>query len=197
MASKPLCKIDGCGKVAYQRGWCNAHYKRWWRYGDPLGGSTPWGAAKTFILQAAVADAEECVIYPFYRTPDGYGWMKTPSGHLGAHVYVAILAHGDKPTPSHEACHSCGNGRLGCVNPKHIYWGTRSDNVKDAYRAGAQMGTRGRYGEDAAATKYSDEIIRQVREALNRGEPGVSISKRLGISNSHISRIKHGARLTD
>ena len=34
--TKRICSIDGCGKHAIKRGWCNAHYKRWWKRGDPL-----------------------------------------------------------------------------------------------------------------------------------------------------------------
>jgi DNA-binding transcriptional regulator YiaG len=37
MADKPLCKIPNCDKTSLARGWCNAHYIRWRKYGDPLG----------------------------------------------------------------------------------------------------------------------------------------------------------------
>ncbi len=30
------CKIEGCGKTAFCRGWCSQHYNRWQRHGDPL-----------------------------------------------------------------------------------------------------------------------------------------------------------------
>lgn len=30
------CSIDGCGKPMKARGWCNAHWGAWKRYGDPL-----------------------------------------------------------------------------------------------------------------------------------------------------------------
>ena len=33
--SKP-CAIDGCESPSKARGWCNAHYLKWWEYGDPL-----------------------------------------------------------------------------------------------------------------------------------------------------------------
>jgi hypothetical protein len=39
-------------------------------------------------------------------------------------------------------CHACGNG--GCSNPKHLYWGTSSENLRDAYAAGTR--TPGRQG---------------------------------------------------
>ncbi len=31
-----MCVIDGCGRPLLARGWCNKHYHRWNRWGDPL-----------------------------------------------------------------------------------------------------------------------------------------------------------------
>lgn len=45
MASPRLCSVDGCGKRAEKRGWCEKHYQRWKRHGDPaLGAFKPRGA---------------------------------------------------------------------------------------------------------------------------------------------------------
>jgi hypothetical protein len=32
------CQIEGCEQPSDRRGWCNRHYIRWRRHGDPLGG---------------------------------------------------------------------------------------------------------------------------------------------------------------
>lgn len=37
----PLCSIEGCGRPHIARGWCNNHWKRWRRHGDPLGMFVP------------------------------------------------------------------------------------------------------------------------------------------------------------
>lgn len=195
MANTRICTVDGCAASHFGRGYCVKHYKRWYKHGDPLAGSTEWGAAKRFIENAATAATDECITYPFYRNAEGYGWMRYGDGNKGSHVVVAMLAHGPKPTPKHEACHTCGNGHNGCVNPRHIYWGLRSDNVRDAYRHGTAFGGKhSPFGQAAHAAKYSDELIAHVKAALQSGETTTSVSRRTGISQSHISRIKHGAR---
>ena len=33
-----------------------------------------------------------------------------------------------------DLCHYCGNGK--CSNPRHLYWGTRKENVADSVRHG-------------------------------------------------------------
>ena len=38
MQATRTCSIDGCERCAEKRGWCNAHYKRWRRHGDPMAG---------------------------------------------------------------------------------------------------------------------------------------------------------------
>lgn len=195
MANNRICAVEGCSATHFGHGYCVKHYKRWRRHGDALGGSTGWRVAQKFIEDAAKTDSNECIAYPFYRNSSGYGWMLYGSSNKGSHVVVAILAHGPKPSPKHEACHTCGNGHEGCVNPKHIYWGLRSDNVRDAYAHGTAFGGKhSPHGQHAYAAKYDDDTISGIRTALLTGETMTSISKRTGVSQSHISRIKRGAR---
>jgi hypothetical protein len=35
------CSIEGCDELVLARGWCEAHYDRWRRYGDPTAGMRP------------------------------------------------------------------------------------------------------------------------------------------------------------
>lgn len=36
--SIPICKLDDCSKWARSKGYCQGHYLRWKRYGDPFAG---------------------------------------------------------------------------------------------------------------------------------------------------------------
>ena len=41
---------------------------------------------------------------------------------------------------------------------------------------------------------FEPEVVEQIRDALARGETGISIARRLGISKSSVSRIRTGQR---
>jgi hypothetical protein len=69
-----ICSIEGCGKPAYTRGWCAAHYFRFRRHGDPLGGRM-W-------LRESICAAEGCVQPILAR-----GWCVTH--------YSRFRRHGD------------------------------------------------------------------------------------------------------
>lgn len=48
-------------------------------------------------------------------------------------------------------CHACHNGK--CCNPKHLYWGTSSENLADSFNNGRKtiwQYTVEKYGEDKA-----------------------------------------------
>ena len=40
MQAQCICSVEGCEKpvVIKKRGWCSAHYQRWYAHGDPLAG---------------------------------------------------------------------------------------------------------------------------------------------------------------
>lgn len=69
--------------------------------------------------------------------PSGYGYIRyTENGkirHQPAHRYIYEL-YKEKIPKELDACHTCDNPS--CVNPEHIWPGTPSDNMKDAYRKG-------------------------------------------------------------
>lgn len=73
-----------------------------------------------------------CLIWPFSRTRDGYGFLGRAGKAHKVHRYICQWVHGAPPTPKHQAAHSCNNGHNGCVNPRHVRWKTPSENHKEA-----------------------------------------------------------------
>lgn len=187
------CSIHGCEKEHYGKGFCRAHYKRNRRHGDPLAGRISTGDAQRFIDEVLKSETDECIKYPFYRNQSGYGWMRYNGKNLGSHVVVAMRHIGPKPSKLHEVCHTCGNGHNGCVNPRHLYWGTRRDNMKDAllHKTAACLRKKPT-GENAYRAKYSDDQLLSARRRIENGEPIAKVSKDTGISNSTLYRLRSG-----
>jgi hypothetical protein len=48
-----------------------------------------------------------------------------------AHRVMCEIAHGPKPAPGFVAAHTCGKGREGCVNPRHLRWASQKENMAD------------------------------------------------------------------
>jgi hypothetical protein len=135
-----LCRVVDCGKqvAIHKHGLCSVHYSRWIKTGDP--NTAPQfvrGAAKDFLHDVAVKYAgDDCLVWPFYRTPQGYGKIGFGTRLFNVHRIVCRLAHGEPTASKPNALHSCGNGHLGCCNPRHLYWGTQKENMADAMRHG-------------------------------------------------------------
>jgi hypothetical protein len=110
-------------------------------------------------------------------TRNGYGHFCSNYQGFYAHRVVWELFN-NKEAPKGKqfhVMHSCNN-KL-CCNPKHLSIGTASKNTKDAVDDGLSYGN----------TRYSDEIIRKIR---NDNRSQLKIAADYGISQSHISRIK-------
>jgi hypothetical protein len=130
MANSRLCSIPNCGKPHYGRSFCHAHYQRFKRQGDPLGGgTTAHGEAIRYFNDVVLPyDGDECLMWPYAKGSRGYGivcidGIKRIIGRL-----LCAECNGPPPTPKHEAAHSCGKGKEGCVTKRHLSW-------KDTFRA--------------------------------------------------------------
>lgn len=117
----------------------------------------------------------DCLIVPFYRNPNGYAMLSHKGKMRWAHRLMCEMAHGPAPY-GHEAAHSCGNGKLGCVHPMHLSWKTKSENSFDRRRHGTsttnKWGSRGKIRPEHAA---------QIRALAGRMTQ-TAIAQRFGIS---------------
>ena len=180
-----ICSIEGCGKNARSLGLCQGHHLRQWRYGDPLAGGTAWGAALSFYRDTVLeVDTDECVTWPF-ATTHGHAVMRLNGKLRRVCRVVCEEKHGTPPTPLHEAAHSCGKGHEGCVNPRHLRWATKTENMADQYVHGVRA-----MGERHGRAKLTEQDVRAIR-----GLAGVmsqsKIAAKYGVSRESVRAIHH------
>lgn len=185
MATIRLCAVDGCGKKFHSHGFCAAHYSKFKRHGDPLAGrrgASP-GAPMEWVRQHASYQGDDCVKWPFEIGRYGYGTVKHKGKRRPASRVMCIVAHGEPPTPKHEAAHSCGNGHKACMNPAHLRWATKIENVHDAIAHGTNV-----RGEKVGSAKLTESDVREIRR-LAATIQQKSIAEMYGVLPNCISRI--------
>lgn len=159
MADLRICSIDGCGKPLKARGWCNAHWRRWNRNGDPLAGMTAQGDPLKFISSVDPANlGEECLLWPYARLPNGYGHLWIDGVDTLASRYICEKFNGPAPTDAHEAAHLCGKGHLACIHPLHLAWKTHAENEADKLIHGTHH-----RGERCPTAKLTERDVKEIR----------------------------------
>lgn len=180
-----ICSVPGCGKKSQGKGLCGMHRQRMRAYGTV---DLPERETKLeWLARHARYDGDDCIVWPFAHALHGRGIVQADGKSRSAPNVMARLAHGEPPTPSHEAAHTCGNGHKGCLNPRHLRWATRVENEADKVAHGTL-----RKGEDINTCKLSPDDVRDIRRRLREGEAGAAVAASFGITNSHVSNIRLG-----
>ena len=142
---------------------------RFWEKVDRSGGPNscwPWLAAKT---------------------KGGYGYFKTGSVMVGAHVFAYALLNGPGPNGLYTL-HSCDNRP--CCNPKHLFLGSHAQNQTDKLSKGRQSKGVGR-----PQSKLSDEIVRGIRSRYKPRDPvdgGSALAAEFGVHPAVVSFVVNG-----
>lgn len=140
---------------------------------------------KRFWGKVAITINDElCWEWQAGKVADGYGHFRYGKTHLKAHRVSWELKNGEIASGL-EICHSCDNPA--CVNPKHLFTGTRLDNMKDMVAKG-----RGNHkgGAQSRHHKLTAEQVKEIR--FRHSVNGIScraIAKEFKVAFSTIARI--------
>lgn len=127
----------------------------------------------------------ECLPWVGTINADGYGQRSIKNKTRTAHRLAWEASFGDIP-PGLCVCHRCDNRR--CVNPKHLFLGTPTENTAD-------MVAKGRNVRGASARPPHSRPITEISTAkalLRSGSRVCDVVRATGIPQSIISRIKTG-----
>jgi hypothetical protein len=88
----------------------------------------------TWLRMHVFYSGADCLYWPFARDRNGYcGLIEAKGtmyiyGKIRAHRLMCTIVNGAPPTSKHHAAHSCHNGHMGCIHPKHLHWATPAEN---------------------------------------------------------------------
>jgi hypothetical protein len=182
------CTLEGCSaKQVNIRGWCEKHYTRYLRHGDPLGGrKTMNGEPERYFREVVLAyEGDECLAWPYATNRNGYGQIRIEGVLHNVHRLACETVNGQ--SPGHEAAHSCGV-RI-CCNPQHLSWKTPAENWADRYAHGTHQ-----TGERNHSAKLTDLEVKSILGLINEGVTQVAIAAQFGVSPQTISRVANGLR---
>lgn len=136
----------------------------------------PWNkqpVSERFWTKARRAE-NGCLLWQATKVRGGYGVVRDGKMKL-AHRVAWELVNGDIPNGLH-VCHRCDTPA--CVNPEHLFLGTRFDNLQDAVRKGR-----------AGMHKLTLVQIAEIRKLYGAGEIQRSLATAFGISQANVSCI--------
>ena len=179
------CTVEGCNNPHKSLGYCIAHYTRFNRYGDVnFKQIASPGEPMAWIFEHMDYEGDDCLKWPYASGGRGDA-IVTDNGVMrsGSRVMLEI----SKGMPDHdslECAHNCGNGHLGCMNPRHLRWDTRSGNHADKVIHGTDA-----RGEKNARSKLTAGQVLEIRSSASSGN---SLARKFGVSGSLISYIRRG-----
>lgn len=158
---------------------------------------TPLTDLPTALKHVATHHSDQCLLWLAGKS-SGYG-MIGRGGKRGGNVYahrIALDVHSG-PAPFDDACalHSCDVPA--CVNPAHLRWGTKKDNIHDAQSRGRfPVPAMANPGERNGQSKLTDADVIYVRRQLLAAVPMTHIARELGVTPGVVNHIKHGRSWT-
>lgn len=182
------CSIPGCEHPHASRGWCQMHYCRWKRHGDPF--TTLNQRLKCDPLSESFWDHVDSsggpsTCWPWKPRHTLYGRVRIPGTgrNLSTHRVAWELTHGTPIPAGLWVLHHCDNPS--CCNPDHLYVGTHADNVADKVRRGRGWKP---IGELHPSAKLTAQQVREIRARINT-ETRKSLAEEFGVSGALISHI--------
>lgn len=178
------CRVPECRGTSRQlrfQGWCEGHFWRWRRHGDPRAGrgfppSVPLSRWLE-ILNDRSGGSDSCWLWLGERQPAGYGKMRVVGRYITASHLVYEVDRGHPPEKP-LVLHTCDNPP--CVNPRHLWSGTHLDNARDKEAKGRGNHARGDRngmrthpkilaGERNGRAKLSRTQVQEIRHRYTKG----------------------------
>lgn len=132
----------------------------------------------------SVGPGYPCIQWPWSRKNGRYVRMSSEIGITYAHRWVWEQINGPVPNGL-EVCHNCPDGdNPSCVRLSHLWLGTHSENIRDAYAKGRMHGNTKHHqaGEMHHAARVTTEQVIEIRKRAKAGEVQARLAREFGIT---------------
>lgn len=182
-ATPRLCGLDECSRPYKGRGLCEMHLGRLKRTGT-TDAPVRQTFAERFWSKVDKDRPNGCWEWTAALNEHGYGVMRPEGRRTGPTVKahrVSVLLDGRDPE---GLCvlHRCDNPP--CVNPAHLFLGTRADNAADRDAKG-----RGNSGTVNGQARLTDAQVVEIRARVAAGELQRVVAASFGVGRPTVSRI--------
>ena len=137
------------------------------------------------LFWSKVKKTDSCWLWQGSADRRGYGSVRIDHVTQKAHRVSWSLAHGFIP-PDLCVLHRCDTPA--CVNPDHLFLGTRADNSADMIAKGRAR-HRSPNGEQNGASKLTAPDVVAIRASTISSR---ALAKQFGVSKVTIQNIRHG-----
>lgn len=143
-----------------------------------------------FRARVVAPGDDACHLYTGPRNPTGHGSLWWFGRTELAHRVAWELANGPIP-PGVCVLHNCpGGDNPACVNPRHLWLGTKGDNNADRHQKGRDA--RGERSGAVMASKLCADDIRAIRASLALGTRKAALAREYRVGETCIHRIAKG-----
>lgn len=138
--------------------------------------------AERFWEKVDKRSPEQCWEWQGHKQRNGYGVINIDNKPRRAHR-ISYEIHNGAIDENAFVCHRCDN--RACVNPNHLFLGTRIDNIRDAVQK-----KRHAHGETFHTAKLTESKVNEIRQRYaSGGITQCALGLEFGVHKSIVSKI--------